>query len=67
MKLKIGAKEKHKYIYAMPKNVFLFKSLILSLAILEANSESNKAKQLTVNYLQVKESDPKFFFLPNTS
>lgn len=51
----------------MPKNVFLFKLLILSLAILEANSESNKAKQLTVNYLQVKESDPKFFFLPNTS
>lgn len=48
----------------MPKNVFLFKLLILSLAILEANSESNKAKQLKVNYLQVKESDPKFFFSP---
>lgn len=44
----------------MPK-YFLLKLLILSLAISEANSESNKAKQLTVNYLQVRELDPKFF------
>lgn len=52
----------------MPKYMFLFKLLILSLAILEADPGSSKAKQLTVNYLQVKESDPKLFsFLPNTS
>ena len=48
----------------MPKYMFLPQLLILSLAILETNSESNKAKQLTVNYLQVKESDLKFFFSP---
>lgn len=48
----------------MPKYMCLLKLLILSLAILEANSESNKAKHLTVNYFQVKESDPKFFFSP---
>jgi len=50
----------------MPKYMFLPKLLILSLAILEANSESNKEKHLMVNNLQVKESNPKFFFFSPT-
>lgn len=42
--------------------------LILSLDILEANSEINKPKHLRVNYVQVKENPiQRFFFLHNIS